>query len=48
MVEQRQSIKFACPEEVVWRLGFIDDSQLEQQARVLLKSGYGEYLLHVL
>jgi glucose-1-phosphate thymidylyltransferase len=48
MVEQRQSLKIACLEEVAWRLGFIDDTQLEAQANALMKSGYGEYLLHVL
>jgi len=48
MVEQRQSLKIACLEEVAWRLGFIDDEQLAAQANKLMNSGYGEYLLHVL
>lgn len=48
VVEARQNLKIACPEEVVWRMGFIDDAQLERLARPLLKSGYGQYLLSLL
>ena len=36
------------PEEVAWRVGFIDDDALEKRARTLLKSGYGTYLLELL
>ena len=36
------------PEEVAWRLGFIDDDQLARRANALLKSGYGSYLLELL
>ena len=36
------------PEEVAWRVGFIDDDQLAARAQSLLKSGYGDYLLKLL
>ncbi|OYZ13219.1 MAG: glucose-1-phosphate thymidylyltransferase [Sphingomonadales bacterium 28-64-96] len=45
IVEERQGLKICCPEEIVWRLGHIDDAQLEAIAAPLRKSGYGEYLL---
>jgi glucose-1-phosphate thymidylyltransferase len=47
-VEARQSLKIACPEEIAYRLGFIDAAQLEKLAQPLAKSGYGKYLLQVL
>lgn len=48
VVEQRQGLKVACPEEVAWRMGLIDDAQLTRLAEPLAKSGYGEYLLELL
>ena len=47
-LERRQGLKVSIPEEVAWRLGWIDDDQLAQRARGLVKSGYGGYLLKLL
>ncbi|WP_102146069.1 glucose-1-phosphate thymidylyltransferase RfbA [Mycobacterium hubeiense] len=47
-IERRQGLKISIPEEVGWRMGFIDDDQLAQRAHALLKSGYGGYLLDLL
>ncbi len=48
IIEDRQGLKLCCPEEIVWRQGFIDDAQLERLAAPLRKSGYGEYLMGLL
>ncbi|HVZ30196.1 MAG TPA: glucose-1-phosphate thymidylyltransferase RfbA [Asticcacaulis sp.] len=44
VLEKRQGFKIACPEEVAWRRGLIDDRQMEALADKLGKSDYGEYL----
>jgi glucose-1-phosphate thymidylyltransferase len=47
-IENRQGHKVACPEEVAYRQGWINDSQLEEIAKPLLKNQYGQYLMKVL
>ena len=47
-IERRQGLKIACPEEIAYRMKFIDARALEALAKPLAKSGYGEYLLRVL
>lgn len=48
IVEERQGQKIACPEEIAYRLGYINAGELAALAQPLLKSGYGEYLLGLL
>ncbi|MEE4280055.1 MAG: glucose-1-phosphate thymidylyltransferase RfbA [Halieaceae bacterium] len=48
VVEERQGLKIACPEEVAYRQGYIDAAALEALAAPLMKSGYGEYLRAIL
>ncbi len=47
VIEERQGLKIGCIEEVAYRIGFIDSDQLREIAKPLVKSGYGEYLLHL-
>lgn len=47
-VEARQGLKIGCPEEIAWRMGFLNDEELCKRAEPLRKSGYGEYLLDIL
>ncbi|MEV0462298.1 glucose-1-phosphate thymidylyltransferase RfbA [Nocardia tengchongensis] len=47
-IEERQGLKIGVPEEVAWRLGFIDDDQLIRLAEPLVRSGYGKYLMGLL
>lgn len=48
VIEKRQGTKIGCIEEVAFRMRFINEEQLEQQAEALIKSGYGRYLHNVL
>jgi glucose-1-phosphate thymidylyltransferase len=47
-LEERQGLKVACPEEIAYRMGYIDGEALSRLAAPLQKSGYGDYLLRVL
>ena len=44
VIEKRQGLKIGCPEEIAYRMKFIDQKQLSNLAEALKKSGYGEYL----
>ncbi len=48
VIEDRQGRKIGCIEEAAFKMGLIDDAQLEKLARPLLKSGYGDYLMSLL
>ncbi len=47
-LEKRQGLKIGCPEEIAWRMGYIDDNQLKFLSKSLLKSGYGNYLRSIM
>ncbi len=47
-IQYRQGLNIGCPEEIAWRMGFIDDDGLRERAEPLVKSGYGQYLLDIL
>ncbi len=47
-VEARQGLKIACPEEVAWRMGYIDDAALARRAEDCAASSYGRYLAGLL
>jgi glucose-1-phosphate thymidylyltransferase len=48
VIEERQGLKIGCIEEIAFRKGFIDASQLREVAKPLVKSGYGTYLMEIL
>lgn len=48
VIEKRQGTKIGCIEEVAYRMGYINEEQLQQQAQSLIKSGYGKYLVNVI
>lgn len=47
-IEKRQGLKVACPEEIAYRMGFIDASQVQIMAEKYAKNGYGQYLTQIL
>jgi len=47
-IEERQGLKVSCPEEIAYRKGFIDASQVKQLAAPLSKNAYGKYLLKMI
>lgn len=48
VVEERQGLKIACPEEIAWRMGYISREDVQKLAAPLKKNGYGQYLLSIL
>ncbi len=48
VLEKRQGLKIACPEEISWQKGYISDEQLHALATPLQKNGYGQYLMKLL
>jgi len=47
-IQDRQGLKVACPEEIAWRLGWIDAAALQEQAEIMKNNEYGAYLLQIL
>ncbi|MCP4009903.1 MAG: glucose-1-phosphate thymidylyltransferase RfbA [Proteobacteria bacterium] len=47
-IENRQGLKVSCPEEIAWRMAYIDDAKLEELAHELKKNTYGQYLYRLL
>jgi len=47
-IERRQGLKIACPEEIAYRMRYIDAAQLQRLGSAMAKNGYGRYLLRIL
>ena len=47
-IEKRQGLKIGCPEEIAWKLNYINDIQLEEIAKKYISSTYGLYLMKLL
>ena len=47
-MERRTGLKIGAPEEIAWRQGYLTDDELRERAELLVKSGYGTYLLGLL
>ncbi len=48
IIEKRQGLKIACPEEIAWKNGWISSENLAELAKPLTKSNYGKYLLKLI
>jgi len=48
IIEERESMKIACIEEIAYLMGYIDEAQLRKLAEPLMKSGYGKYLIDII
>ncbi len=48
VIEERQGLKVSCLEEIAYRMGFINSSQLEKLAEPMIKNGYGQYLMNLI
>jgi glucose-1-phosphate thymidylyltransferase len=46
-IQERQGLKIACIEEIAFRLGYIDQNQLKELAKDMLKNNYGKYLMEI-
>ena len=47
-IEERQGMMIGCPEEIAWKMGFIDAAKLEEHADLMKSNGYGQYLKQLL
>ena len=47
IIEQRQGLKISCPEEIAFRMGYIDAEEVEKLAEPMKNNGYGQYLLNI-